>query len=77
MKKSAVVKWEHLEAMQHDLKGDITFINGLDILVRQTWFKSCPKEDLEPVISHLNKLRWRIQDRVEQINDIVNDNNKE
>ena len=64
-RRTARIRWEAIDEIQHDLKGDIVYIGGLELLIRQTWVKMCCREDLEPIIKHLNTLRWRIQDRVE------------
>lgn len=75
-KNLACVKWTALDELEHALKGDITVINGLELTVRQTWHKTGCKEEIEPVIRVLNMLRWRLQDRIGQINDVVIENDK-
>jgi hypothetical protein len=76
-KDKACIRWKDLDGILHALKSDLQVINGLELTIRQTWVDKCPKADLEPIISQINRLRWRIQDRVEQLNDVVNENNKE
>ena len=73
-KDKACVKWDALDGILHALKSDLTVITGVELTLRQTWAKSCPKEAVEPIIDHLNKLRWRIQDRVQQVNEIITEN---
>lgn len=73
-KDKACVKWDELDGILHALKSDMQVVTGVEMTVRRTWVDKCPKADLEPIVAHLNKLRWRLQDRVQQINDIVTEN---
>jgi len=75
-KDKACVKWRDLDEISHALKSDITVINGLELSIRQLWVRMDCKEDIEPSIGHLNRLRWRLMDRVSQLNDIVIENDK-
>lgn len=76
-KNLACVKWTALDDLEHALKSDIMVVTGIEATVKQTWLKTGSKEDIDPILRALDKMRWRLQDRIEQINDIVNDNNKE
>lgn len=76
-KNLACVKWDTLDSIKHALNSDLTVINGLELSIRQSWFKDSGKGDLNAVIGVLNTLRWRLMDRVGQINDIIIENDKE
>lgn len=73
-KDKACVKWEALDELKHALNGDLQVVNGLELTIRQSWFKEGCKGDLEPIMRVLNGIRWKLQDRVEQVNDIVTEN---
>ncbi len=75
-KGKACIKWEDLDCIIHNLKIDIQVATGVELTVRRTWVNQCPKEALEPIVDHLNRLRWRLQDRVQQLNDVVSENDK-
>jgi hypothetical protein len=73
-KGKACISWIDLDGILHALKSDLQVINGVELTIRQTWVDKCPKADLEPIVAHLNKLRWRLQDRVQQLNEVITKN---
>ena len=75
-KDKACIKWKDLDTIVHALKSDIVVINGVELTTRQVGVKT-DIEAVDPIIASLNKLRWRLMDRVQQLNDVVNENNKE
>jgi hypothetical protein len=75
-KDRAFIKWTDLDGIIHNLKSDIQVLNGVELTIRRTWVDKLANEDLKPIVDHLNRLRWRLQDRLKQLDEVIEANDK-